>query len=90
MKKKSKVKGIAITFILLYVCYILVNQQITMKNKRAQLNESKSELEKVTKENRQLLDEKSMSETSRYVEKLARERLGFIKQGESVVVEKKN
>lgn len=90
MKKKSKVKGIAITFILLYVCYILVSQQITIKSKKAQLGEYKLELQKVTKENRQLIDEKNMSETSRYVEKLARERLGFIKQGESVVVEKKN
>lgn len=87
MKKKSKLKTVAGIFVLTYVCYILVSQQITIRNKKAQLNEYMSELNKVNDEHRQLLDEKEMSKTYRYVEKLARERLGFIKQGESVVVE---
>lgn len=87
MKKKSKLKTVAGIFVLTYVCYILVSQQITIKNKKTQLNEYMSELNKVNDEHRQLLDEKEMSKTYRYVEKLARERLGFIKQGESVVVE---
>jgi len=87
--KKSKIKMISVTFILLYVCYILVSQQITIMNKKAQLEDSKVELERVTNENLKLKDEKGMSETYRYMEKLARERLGFIKQGENVIVEKK-
>lgn len=86
MKKKSKLKTVAVIFVLTYVCYILVSQQITLRNKKAQLNEYMSELNKVNDEHQQLLDEKEMSKTYRYVEKLARERLGFIKQGESVVV----
>ncbi|KOA18771.1 cell division protein FtsL [Clostridium homopropionicum DSM 5847] len=87
--KKSKIKMISVTFILLYVCYILVSQQITIMNKKAQLEDSKLELERVTNENLKLKDEKGMSETDRYMEKLSRERLGFIKQGENVIVEKK-
>jgi len=87
MKKKSKLKTVAGIFVLTYVCYILVSQHITIRNKKAQLNEYMSELNEVNDEHRQLLDEKEMSKTYRYVEKLARERLGFIKQGESVVVE---
>lgn len=86
--KKSKIKIISVTFILLYVCYILVSQQITIMNKKAQLEDSKLELEKVTNENLKLKDEKGMSETDRYMEKLSRERLGFIKQGENVIVDK--
>jgi cell division protein FtsB len=65
-----------------------VNQQITIKNKRAQLQQCKLELEEVTKERQRLLDETKMSKSYRYVEKLARERLGFIKQGESAVIQK--
>lgn len=87
--KKSKIKMISVTFILLYVCYILVSQQITIMNKKAQLEDSKLELERVTNENLELKDEKGMSETDRYMEKLSRERLGFIKQGENVIVDKK-
>lgn len=90
MKKKSKLKTIAGIFVLTYVCYILVTQQITIKNKRLQLEEYKAELNKANEEHKKLLDEKEMSKTSRYVEKLARERLGFIKQGETVVAEKKD
>lgn len=88
MKKKSKLKTIVGIFVLTYVCYILVSQQITIKNKRVQLDEYKAELRKASDEHQQLLDEEKMSKTYRYVEKLARERLGFIKQGESSVLDK--
>lgn len=88
MKKKFKLKSIITISIFCYVCYILASQQITIKNKRAQLQQYKSELEEVTKEQQRLLDETKMSKTYRYVEKLARERLGFIKQGESAVIQK--
>jgi cell division protein FtsB len=88
MKKKSKLKTIVGIFVLTYVCYILVSQQITIKNKRVQLDEYKAELRKANDEHQQLLDEEKMSKTYRYVEKLARERLGFIKQGESSVLDK--
>lgn len=88
MKKKFKLKSVITISIVCYVCYILVNQQITIKNKRAQLQQCKLELEEVTKERQRLLDETKMSKSYRYVEKLARERLGFIKQGESAVIQK--
>ncbi|WP_242947214.1 septum formation initiator family protein [Clostridium haemolyticum] len=48
------------------------------------------ELQKVNDQHQKLLDTIKMSETNRYVEQLARERLGFLKQGETVVVNKKD
>ncbi|MCY6485716.1 septum formation initiator family protein [Clostridium aestuarii] len=90
MKKKSKFKNLIIAFIGLYVCYILVSQQITIRNKRVQLEQCKKELQEVNENQQKLLDETEMSKTYRYVEKLARERLGFIKQGENVVVQKQD
>ncbi|QGU96561.1 septum formation initiator family protein [Clostridium bovifaecis] len=90
MKRKSKIKKISIAFVLIYVCYILVNQQITMRNKKVQLETYKVELDKVTKEHDKLIDETKISKTYRYVEKLAREKLGFIKQGENAVIQKKD
>ncbi|KYH28634.1 MULTISPECIES: FtsB family cell division protein [Clostridium] len=88
MERKSKIKKISIALVLGYVCYILVNQQITIRNKKAQLESYKVELDKAMKEHERLVDETKISKTYRYVERLAREKLGFIKQGENAVIQK--
>ncbi|CAG7839013.1 dihydroorotate dehydrogenase [Clostridium novyi B str. ATCC 27606] len=90
MKNKSKIKVMILTIIIIYACYILVHQQMTIKNKKIQLENCKIELQKVNDQHQKLLDTIKMSETNRYVEQLARERLGFLKQGETVVVNKKD
>ncbi|AYF53818.1 septum formation initiator family protein [Clostridium botulinum] len=90
MKNKSKIKVMILTIIIIYACYILVHQQMTIKNKKIQLENCKIELQKVNDQHQRLLDTIKMSETNRYVEQLARERLGFLKQGETVVVNKKD
>lgn len=89
MNRKSRVKKITVISIMMYICYILVSQQITIKSKKAQLEKRKSELSNVTDEHQRMLDKTKMSETYRYVEKLARERLRFIKQGENAVIQEK-
>lgn len=88
MKKRINFKKILIFGLLLYSGYILVSQQITIKNKRAQLDKLNLELQKTTKDNESLQDQTKMSKTYRYVEKLARERLDYIKQGENAVMQK--
>ncbi|MFU0824382.1 FtsB family cell division protein [Clostridium sp.] len=88
MERKSKIKKIGTVLLLGYVCYILVNQQITIRNKRIQLQTYKVELDKTIKEHERLVDETKISKTYRYVERLAREKLGFIKQGENAVIQK--
>lgn len=90
MKRKSKIKKIGLSFILVYVCYILVSQQITIGNKKVEFESYKTELNNVANEYDKLMDETEVSKTSRYVEKLARERMGFIKQGENAVIQKKD
>ncbi|OFI06567.1 cell division protein FtsB [Clostridium acetireducens DSM 10703] len=86
MKKKIKIKSILIIVILFYIVYIFINQQITMKKLKGQINNSKIELTKVKEKNQKLQDEVKMSKTSKYIEKLARERLGLVKQGETPVI----
>lgn len=89
MNRKSRVKKITIISIIMYICYIVVTQQVTIKSKKAQLEKRKAELSNITNEHQKMLDKTKMSETYRYVEKLARERLGFIKQGENAVIQEK-
>ncbi|MCY6960337.1 FtsB family cell division protein [Clostridium brassicae] len=90
MRKKFKFKNILICCILIYIGYTLVSQQVTIRNKKVQLEKLNIELKEATKENQSLLDKTKMSKTYRYVEKLARERLDYIKQGENAVMQKKD
>lgn len=88
---RIRIKGKSIIFILLvsYVCYVFVSQQITMKNIKKETAEKKIEQQKVKEKNQKLQDEVKMSTSDMYIEKLARERLGLIKQGETPVIDTK-
>jgi cell division protein FtsB len=50
----------------------------------------KLEEQKIKETNKKLQDEVKMSSSDAYIEKLARERLGLIKQGETPVIDKRN
>lgn len=91
MKKiQIKAKNIVALLLIAYVCYIFVNQQITMWNIKKQINDKYAEEQKIKEKNTKLQDEVKMSTSDMYIEKLARERLGFIKQGETPVINIKN
>jgi cell division protein FtsB len=61
-----------------------------MQNIKAEILQNKVEQQKVKEKNQKLQDEVKMSKTDMYIENLARERLGFIKQGETPVIDTKN
>lgn len=90
MKRKIKGKNVIFVLIVSYVCYIFVSQQITMHNIKNQIADKKIEEQKAKEKNRKLQDEVKMSKSDMYIEKLARERLGLIKQGETPVIDTKN
>ncbi|WP_027625375.1 FtsB family cell division protein [Clostridium lundense] len=86
MKKILNFKKAFFITLIFYVCYVFVNQQITINNIKAQINEKNVEMEKLKEKNRKLQDEVNMSKTDLYIEKLAREKLKLIKPGENPVV----
>jgi cell division protein FtsB len=90
MKKKFNIKSVVKIFALVYVCYILVNQQVTMNRQKKQLQIYNVELQKKNQENKVLQDEAKLSKTEKYIEKQAREKLGLVKKGETPVLDKKN
>jgi cell division protein FtsB len=91
MRKKKKLgfKRIIIVFASFYVGYILISTQITMLKLKKEIEVKYQDLSKLQDKNQKLQDEVDMSKTDSYIEKLARERLGLIKPGETLVVEKK-
>lgn len=78
------------TLIFCYVLYVFISQQVTMQKIKNQIADKKIEEQKVKDKNQKLQDEVKMSKSDTYIEKLARERLGLIKQGETPVIDSKN
>ncbi len=89
MKKKVSLRKVLIVLFSAYVCYIIGSTQISMIKIRKELNVRQQELTKLQEKNEKLQDEVKMSKTDDYIEKLARERLGMIKDGETPVIPKK-
>lgn len=89
MKKKLKFKNILIIIISVYIVFTLVNQQIAMHKIKNQIEAKTQELQLIKQKNQRLQDEVKMSKSQKYIEKLARERLGFIKNGETPVINTK-
>ena len=79
MKRKIKGKNIIFAFLLCYVCYIFISQQITMYKIKDEIANKKMEEQKTKEKNKKLQDEVKMSKSDIYIEKLARERLGLTK-----------
>lgn len=90
MKIRVKWKKIGFLLIILYIIYIFVNQQITMYNIKKQITDRGTEETKIKQKNQKLQDEVKMSTSNVYIEKLAREKLGLINEGETPVIDKKN
>ncbi|PJI08792.1 MULTISPECIES: FtsB family cell division protein [Clostridium] len=89
MKISSKIKYIVFFIILINVGYIFVNQQITINKINKSIAEKQGSIDNLKKENQKLQDEIKLSKTDSYTEKLAREKLGLIKQGEIPVMDSK-
>jgi len=89
MKKKFSIKSVILVFVLVYVCYLLIAQQATMSRQKKELQKYNVELQKKKEEKKVLQDEVELSKTDKYIEKLAREILGLVKEGETPVMDNK-
>lgn len=87
--KKFSLKKIGLLLVALYVGFTFINQQLIMFRQHRDIDKYTSELQAVQEKNKKLQDEIKLSNDSRYIEKLAREKLGLIKEGESPVIDSK-
>lgn len=87
MKKILKFKKAFFMLAIVYVCFILISQQLTMKRQKVDLEIYNNEKEKAEDEGRLLQDKMKMSENKKYIERLGREKFGFVKEGEVVIID---
>ncbi|MEK6263941.1 MAG: septum formation initiator family protein [Clostridium sp.] len=90
MKKKFGIKSVILAFALVYVLYILIQQEVTMVRQKKEIQKYNVELQNMKEVNKSLQDEVELSKTDKYLEKLAREILGLVKEGETPVMDNKN
>ena len=87
MGKKLILKKIIIVGFIVFFAFSYIRQFVTMNRIQKEIDSKQLQLDQVKQKNERLEDEvdKINSDSSDYLEKLARERLGMIKPGEKVV-----
>ncbi|MBU6136337.1 septum formation initiator family protein [Clostridium tertium] len=85
MKKQVTLKRLIIVFIFAIFVFNYIKQEITMKRIQEDIVISQKELEELKDKNSKLEADLKKVDSNEYIEKLARDRLGMIKEGEKVV-----
>ncbi|UZW14037.1 septum formation initiator family protein [Clostridium pasteurianum] len=88
--RKKYIKYLLIGIVIINICYIFINQQLTMRRIQSTIQDRNMESQKVKSQNAKLQNEIKISQSDKYSEKLAREKLGLIKEGEIPVVNASN
>lgn len=84
-----KGKWLAMLFLafVFYFCVIMINQQLSFRNLRQRQAEIKAEIDKYAAENEMLKEQVELIQNNqKYLEGLAREELGLVRDGEIVYI----
>lgn len=83
MKKRKKFLRIGLLLLLIgYVSAMLINQQTQFNYIRSQKQQISKQIAELKEENQRLERQIDLSNTDEYIEKVAREQLGMVKDGE--------
>lgn len=86
MRKRLTIKKVIVVLFFLVFIISLVRQGVAIKKIKNDIAIKSQELEELAEKNKRLKVELEEAETNYYyLEKLARERLGLIKEGEQVI-----
>ena len=87
MKKNVNLKGIIIVLVIGFFSISVIKQVIVLKRIKSDISTQAQELEELKEKNIMLQAELDRAQSNNeYLEKLARERLGLIKEGEQQII----
>ena len=87
MKKNVNLKGIIIVLVIGFFSISVIKQVIVLKRIKSDISTQAQELEELKEKNIKLQAELDRAQSdNEYLEKLARERLGLIKEGEQQII----
>jgi cell division protein FtsL len=85
IKRQVTLKRLVIIFIFAVFIFNYIKQEITMRKIQEDIITSQNQLEELKNKNSKLEADLKKVPSDEYIEKLAREKLGMIKEGEKVV-----
>ncbi|WP_368235288.1 septum formation initiator family protein [Clostridium perfringens] len=85
MKKRMNLKNMVIIILIAILVISYVRQELTMNKINKDIEAKQTQLNELQDKNKKLQDEVNQSSTDEYIERMARERLGMIKDGEKVI-----
>ena len=85
-KRKFKFRYVIYGLLMCYVGYVLINQQLMISRIKNDISKYTEQNQKVQESNAYLEDQIEFAKTEEYKEKVARERIGLIKPGETVYI----
>lgn len=85
VKKRMNLKNMVIIILIAILVISYVRQELTMNKIHKDIEAKQTQLNELQDKNKKLQDEVNQSSTDEYIERMARERLGMIKNGEKVI-----
>jgi cell division protein DivIC len=89
-KRKFRSGLIIVLVFLIYFAVTFLNQEEILDQKNKELLGLQNSLEREKEIKKALEEEKSIAGSDEYIEKLAREKLGLVKEGETVFIDSNN
>ncbi|MGN1059632.1 MAG: septum formation initiator family protein [Clostridia bacterium] len=94
-KKKKKVnirvllKRCVLCGLILYICYLFLAQQFDLSRLSKENDSLDQQIAEAQREHEELSDQKEASGTPEYIERVARDKLGYMKPDEKVFIDAK-
>ncbi|HHW71049.1 MAG TPA: septum formation initiator family protein [Clostridiales bacterium] len=87
---KPRIKVVVMLFIFVYLATIFVKQEFILREQNKETCKLETQIEQVREENSDLERQIEYTQSESYIERMAREKLGWVREGEKVFIEEKN
>jgi len=85
-KKRSAIKKLVLFIACFYVVSSAIHQEITMRSQASEKAQLQEELARIQEKNNEIREQIKNAGTDEFVEKIAREKLGWVKEGEVLFI----
>ncbi|MDD3840591.1 MAG: septum formation initiator family protein [Clostridia bacterium] len=87
-KRRTRLPLIIFLIVCVYFTTLCYKQHLRIQQTNVKAEEVKNRIEQVKKTNQELEKDVEFSKTDEYIEKIAREKLGLVKPGETIYIRK--
>ncbi len=86
---RPRMKFIMMLFIFIYLAGIFIKQEFILRKQNRETCQLEAQIEQIREENNDLERQIQYTQSDSYIERMAREKLGWVREGEKVFIEDK-